>query len=64
MALLLLVGAGVLTTDTTTGRSGASGFACKGLTTNPEWNRTICRYHPVRWWNMPITDIIPGLQQG
>ena len=62
VVLMLLIGAGVLTTDTGEGRAALSGFACQGGTDNAALNRTLCRYHPARLWNMPISEIIPGLR--
>lgn len=62
MAAVLLVGLGFLTVDPSAGKAGSGGFTCKGFTSNPEVNRTICRYHPARIWNMPVLQVLGGTQ--
>jgi len=62
MAAVLLVGLGFLSVDTAAGKAGTGGFTCKGFTSSAEMNRMICRYHPARIWNMPVTQVLGGTQ--
>ena len=57
VALVVLIGLGLVSADPSKGRTGATGFDCRGFTDNAELNRTICRFHPARIWNMSVTDI-------
>lgn len=64
LAVLVLIGLGLASADPAAGRAGASGFACKGIFDDPEWNRALCRLHPVRLWNTSLGEIVPGLERG
>lgn len=61
-ALLLIMGLGLMADDPSRGVTGVNGFACKGITSSAELNRALCRIHPKRIWNMPVTDVIPYLR--
>ncbi|WP_068114266.1 hypothetical protein [Tropicimonas marinistellae] len=58
LGLLLVIGLGFMTGDPHNGHSGA---ACRDWTTDPELNRTLCRYHPTRILNTPVTELVPWI---
>lgn len=60
VALLVLTGMSLFSNRPDAGGTGVA-FECRSYTSDPELNRLICRYHPVRLWNMPIGDLIPWL---
>ena len=61
MISIITIGFGFLNAQPGTGVTGADGFACRGFTNDAELNRMLCRYHPVRLWNMPVTEALPFL---
>ena len=61
LGLVILLGLGLVSDDSSKGTSGAGGFSCSAWTTDPELNRLLCRYHPARIWNMPVSELIPFL---
>ncbi|MBM7067923.1 hypothetical protein [Actibacterium sp. 188UL27-1] len=61
LALALIIGLGMISDDSQSGLRGADGFACRGMTNNPDINRALCRLNPARIWNTPIAELISGL---
>lgn len=61
LAGVILVCLGLLSDHSGTGTTAATGFECRGFTNDPEINRLLCRYHPARLWNTPVTDLMPWL---
>jgi len=58
LALLLIVALGLFSDRPGTAGGGAS-FACPRWFDDPGINRMICRYHPVRIWNTPVSELVP-----
>ena len=63
VAVVILIGFGLIGADPATGRTGSEGFDCKGFTNNPEWNRTLCRYHPRRIWTTSVGELVPWVDR-
>jgi hypothetical protein len=62
VALLFLVALGLFSSNPGTGTGGAAGgLECGGITSSPELNRLICRYHPAKIWNTPVNELFPFL---
>ena len=62
LAVALIIGLGLMSDDSSTGARGATGFACRGLTSDPDINRALCRLNPARIWNTPISELIPAIK--
>lgn len=58
IGVILIVGLGLMSGDSTSGTRGADGFLCRGWTDIPDVNRAICRLNPARIWNTPIADLL------
>ncbi|PRY21750.1 hypothetical protein CLV78_10819 [Aliiruegeria haliotis] len=58
LGLLVLVALGLMSDDS---GFAAGKFNCSGFTNDPDLNRIICQYHPVRIWNTPVTELLPFL---
>ena len=59
IACAVLIGLGLVGDDNSLKRNSAAGFECRGLTDNPNWNRTLCRLHPAHLLNTPVVDLLP-----
>jgi hypothetical protein len=62
LGVALPVGFGFMTTDTSSGVRGGDGFSCRGITSNADFNRMVCRLNPARYWNTPVADLIPAFK--
>ena len=62
LALLIIIALGLFSNRPGTAGSGAASFSCPNWFTDPEINRLVCRYHPVRIWNTPVADLLPWLE--
>jgi hypothetical protein len=63
VALLILVALGMMSSRPDRGGGGAT-FACPQYFADPQINRLVCRFHPVRLWNTPVRDLLPGVAAG
>ncbi|NDR57757.1 hypothetical protein [Aliiruegeria sabulilitoris] len=61
LGLVILLGLGLVSDNSGKGTTASGGLSCKGWTNDPELNRLICRYHPARIWNMPVSEMLPFL---
>ena len=61
VALLFLIALSLLSDQPGSGTAQA-GFSCPSYFSDPELNRLVCRFHPVRIWNMPVRDLLPWVE--
>ncbi|SDI86379.1 hypothetical protein [Aliiruegeria lutimaris] len=61
LGLVILLGLGLVSDNSGKGTTAAGGLSCGGWTSDPELNRLICRFHPSRIWNMPVSELLPVL---
>ncbi|MEM9247508.1 MAG: hypothetical protein AAGB05_02315 [Pseudomonadota bacterium] len=61
LAVVALVVLGLLNESQGPRLGGGAGFECQGVFNDPDWNRVLCQYHPGRWLDMPVSQLVPGL---
>jgi len=60
LGVVILILLGLVSEGSGPRMNGGIGFECRGFTSDPEWNRVICQYHPARLLDMPVGDLLPG----